>query len=173
MILSLILSLVAFADDYYEPAPGGVALQNLAVISSNKNASKYNLMLMVDKSNLVAGLYKQAFAENVREGDEMRKSVFWNKEMESKEGAAILVRKNRNILILQGFIDRETQEGEFELKYLANGLLGRYESCLVLLKKNPKGWHLENYYTNKKIDGIFVDVYTLGVRTVKGICPEK
>lgn len=171
MIL-LLLSLTAWADDYYEPAPPDVSLQQLAVISSNKNSSKYNLVLMV-KAGQVAGLYKGAYPDNVREGDEMRKSVFWNREIESPEGAAILVRKNRNILILQGFIDRETQEGEYELKYLSNGLLGRYESCLVLLKKNSKGWYMENYYTNKKIDSIFVDVYTLGVRTVKGICPEK
>jgi len=172
MIL-LLLSLVVWAENYYEPPPADVSLQQLAVISSNKNSSKYNLVLMVDRAGQVAGLYKGAYPDNVREGDEMRKSVFWNREIESQEGAAILVRKNRNILILQGFIDRETQEGEYELKYLSNGLLGRYESCLVLLKKSAKGWYMENYYNNKKIDSIFVDVYTLGVRTVKGICPEK
>ena len=156
-----------------ESVPPGITLQSLMALSSDRDSTMANLSLMVDDKNLVAGMFASAIkTKKSRPADSGK--VFWMRDIESRSGAVLVRAQNRDILILQGKLDRETQQGKFRLRYLANGLTGRYENCDFNLRRAHDGdWWIQNSYTQQKVTLAHLITWKLGVKTIQGLCPAQ
>lgn len=157
-----------------EEVPPGVTLQRLATMTSDRDRNVHYLNLMIDDKNLVAGLFNESDPKNKPSDDDLRgEHVFWLRDIESEEGVVLAVAKGRKALILRGLLDRESQEGRFTIKYLANGLTMRYESCDFELKRKENSWVVKNVYTGGEVTTVHVETKMLGIATLKGLCPNK
>lgn len=156
-----------------EEVPPGVTLERLAAMTSDRDKNIHYLNLMIDDKNLIAGLFNESDPKNKPSDDDARgEHVFWLRDIESEEGVVLAVAKGRKALILRGLLDRETQEGRFTIKYLANGLTMRYESCDFELKRKENGWFVKNVYTGAEVTSVHIETKMLGIATLKGICPK-
>lgn len=155
----------------YSEVPPGMHLQKVANLTSTKNTDVYYLNVMFDKNNLITGLYNKADPNNERESNSP--NIFWLRDIESTDGAVLAIARGKKALIMQGILNRETQEGTFDLHYLANGLTMKYKSCKFNLRKsNNGGWHIQNFYTKAVIKKIHVVTHSIGISTIEGICPN-
>lgn len=155
-----------------EDAPPNVNLFQLASLSSDQDTDLYYLNLMLDKgSSQISGFYNAPDQRNSPSNRDGR--AFALADIESANGAVLLVRSNRNVLLLKGLLDRPSQSGKFTIKYLADGILNRYESCdFELTKEAPGKWFIKNSYNGEKVNSIRVITWTAGIRTIQGICPR-
>lgn len=159
---------------FYEDIPSGVRLQKLVTLTNDKDNNAINLHLMLDKSDLVTGFYGQANENNIfAQANERGKNVFWLRDIESKEGVVLASRSGYDVLLMNGNLDRESQEGKFTIRYLSNGLSKRYESCDFFLRKAKNSWFIQNAYTKAKVTKVNVTSWSLGITTIEGICPKK
>jgi hypothetical protein len=148
--------------------PPGLELDHLATLSSDRDNQVGALNVMLDGNNQVMGLYTRAQSVTADSSD-----IVWLRDIESPEGAVLAESDGKKVLILKGRLNRETQEGRFQIHYLANGLWKRYESCDFHLRRSAGDWYVENVYNNSKVDAIKVLTWSLGVTTLEGICPPK
>jgi len=155
-----------------EAVPPGLTLQKLVTMTSDQDNNRTDLSLMIDAKNKVAGMYNKPDENNVDDKETKSKNVFWLKDIESAKGSVVLVKKGRDVLIMQGKIDQATQEGAFTLKYLTNGIFMSYDSCEFNLRKSGSNWFVENAYTGDKVNTIKVITHSLGVTTLQGLCPD-
>ena len=162
----LLLVPIAQATDF-EELPEGMHTQPLIVLTNNKDAFVYNLHAMIDKNGQAAGMYKM---EDRGKDGEIH-DVYWMRDLESEAGVVLVNRSDRNAILLNGTIDRETKEGRFVIRYLTNGLSMSYESCNIDLKHDDKGWYVQNVYTGERVDHAFVETYFLGIKKIQGLCP--
>ena len=155
-----------------EEPPAGIILQKLFTISSDTDNNKVDLMLMVDKNGLAQGLYKKEVPGYVPAQNENGANVYWTRDMESSSGAVLLNRQNRDVLILQGELDRETQEGNYKLKFLTDGISMTYAACDLLLKNAGGRWFVQNAYTGAAITKAKVTTNWMGtgISSIQGIC---
>ncbi|MCO5143294.1 MAG: hypothetical protein M9962_09420 [Oligoflexia bacterium] len=154
----------------YSEVPPGMALQKVADLTSTKDSDIHYLNVMIDTNGLIAGLYNKPDPNNGKESG--APNVFWLRDIESKEGAVLAVAKGRKALIMQGLLNRQTQEGTFDLHYLSNGLTMKYKTCKFNLRKNQNGWYAQNFYNNSVVSRIHVVTHSLGISTIEGICPN-
>jgi hypothetical protein len=73
-------------------------------------------------------------------------------------------------MILQGQMG-DSQEGQFKIKFLTNGLFHSYDSCDFNLRKSGDGWYVQNAYTGAVVRSVKVITKSLGIKTLQGICP--
>lgn len=156
-----------------EAVPPGITLQKLVSMTSDQDSNSTDLSLMIDAKKEVAGMYNKPDPKNRDDKDTKSKNIFWLKDIEDPKGVVVLVKKGRNILIMQGALNKRTQEGRFTLKYLTNGLFMTYDSCEFELKKSGSSWKVENAYTGETVKNIKVITHNLGVTTLQGLCPEE
>lgn len=180
-IAALCFSLNAFADSWIgnlhlqsEAVPPGVTLQKLVDLTSDQNGNSNYLNLMIDSNGLAAGMYNEANPKNSPPADGGRaQNVFWLRDIESPAGVVLAEARGRKALLMKGELNRESQEGIFTIKYLANGLTMKYESCNFSLKKAGKQWWVKNAYSGEKVNKIHVITWSMGITTLEGICPKK
>jgi hypothetical protein len=157
------------ADQQIEGVPPGVGLQPLVSITTDRDASKNNLSAMIDGKGNITGLYGVT-----TDGAEAGEQVFPLADIESAKGSVLAVVSGRNALILQGKLDRNTQEGRFRINYLSNGLFMKYKSCDFNLKKDPNGnSYVQNAYTGARVNRVHVISHSLGITDLQGICPAQ
>lgn len=148
--------------------PPDSKLQSLVTLTTDRDASVNNLFVVLDKQSKITGLLGRESGNSTSE-----ENHFALEQIESKDGAVLAVVSGRNALILQGGLNRQTQEGRFQIKYLANGLFMSYKSCDFLLKKDAAGnSYVQNAYTNARVDRVHVISHNLGITTLQGICPK-
>ncbi|MGZ3695393.1 MAG: hypothetical protein ACXWQO_14850 [Bdellovibrionota bacterium] len=153
--------------------PPGITLQKLITFSNDRDAIVNRMSVMIDSKNLVAGVYMDENTNvSIRSFGPGSGAAFL-RDIESSEGGVLFEGQGHKVVLMQGKLNRETQEGRFQMRYLANGLTNNYEACDVLLKKDDKGWFLQNAYTNKKITAAKLITWSLGLSTLQGICPPK
>jgi hypothetical protein len=155
-----------------EPVPPGITLFKLVTMTSDQDSNRTDLSLMLDAQNQVTGMYNKPDANNRDDSDTKSKNVFWLKDIESPKGSVVLVKRGRNILIMQGKLDKASQEGTFTLSYLTNGIFMSYDSCEFALRKSGSNWFVENTYTGDQVNSIKVITHSLGVTTLEGLCPN-
>ncbi len=148
-----------------DTVPPGITLQKLADLTSDRNMGDVALSLMLEK-NLVAGFYGERHATN----EPVEGVVYWQRDIEKPAGVSLLQVAGRDAAFLNGLLDRATQEGRFTIRYLANGITMRYESCDFLLKKGGDKWHIQNIHTGAKVPEIRVTTWSFGITTLEGIC---
>lgn len=156
-----------------EPVPPGHGLAKLVTMTSDRDASATVLSAMVNSSNEIAGVYNSPSSLYTADALTADRNVFWLSEIESSEGALMLEKQGKKVLFLQGKLDRGTQEGRFKVRFLTNGLFGRYETCDFLLKKAGSNWYVQNAYTGRRVTEVKVLTHSLGITTLQGFCPEK
>lgn len=143
-------------------------LQSVLSLTTDRDASVNNLFLVLDKQSKISGILARESADSISE-----ENHFALEQIESKDGAVLAVVSGRNALILQGGLNRQTQEGRFQIKYLANGLFMSYKSCDFLLKKDAAGVSfVQNAYTGARVDRVHVISHNMGITTLQGICPK-
>jgi hypothetical protein len=154
--------------------PPGLTLERVVTLSSDRDKNVYFLNLMLDEARNVKGMYTEDAASNVKNPENEGEGIYFLDAIEGTKGAVLLKARGRDALIMKGLLDRSTNEGEFELKYLANGLTMRYESCNFNLKRAENGvYFAENAYTGERFDSIKVVTWALGITTVQGLCPSR
>ncbi len=156
-----------------EPVPPGLHLQLLSTITTDVDSRAANISVMLNNKNLAEGIYARYINDKSFEKFEMTRNVFWLRDIEAEKGAVLFQERGLDALILQGEIDRETQEGLFTLKYLANGILGKYESCKIKLKNNNGNLYLQNFYNNTRVTNVKVITWKFGITTLEGVCAPK
>jgi hypothetical protein len=156
-----------------EPVPPGHGLNKLLTMSSDRDSLTTELSALINSTGEVAGLYSSPESSSFLEGSEEGRNVFWLSEIESKDGALMLEAQGKKILFLEGRLDRQTQEGKFSVRFLTNGLFGRYSSCEFLLRRAGNGWFVQNAYNGKRVNQVKVITHSLGITTLQGFCPEK
>jgi hypothetical protein len=85
-------------------------------------------------------------------------------------GVVLVEGQGHNVLLLQGQLDPSGLQGRFHLSYLANGLTNKYETCDLLLVKGADAWHAQNAYTGQKVTSVRIVTWSLGLKTLEGIC---
>lgn len=139
--------------------PRGVDVKLMADI---KQASKSftKLSALVQEGRLV-GIHSTA-------GD----ATFWLKDIEKKEGVVLYETWGYKVLLLQGELSRDTQEGTLRAMYLTNARKLEYKSCKLNIKNDAEGnWRIENAYNDKVVNSINVVSTMSGVQKLEGLCP--
>lgn len=150
--------------------PPGMSLFSLFTIANDRDAAMNRLSLLLDGSSQIAGMYIEQLKPTELFQFTPADGVALLRDIESNEGATLFEGQGRKVIILQGRLNRATQEGRFTLKYLTNGLSYTYDSCDLLLKKDAAGWYAQNAYNNRKITAAKIVTWSLGITTIEGIC---
>jgi hypothetical protein len=150
--------------------PRGIKLESLFKITNDRDATMDTFNLMVDEKNLAAGVL---ISVDPRKREANPDHAFWLRDIEKPEGVVLVEAQGHKVLLLQGQLDRATQEGRFHVKFLTNGISNSYSSCDFLLKKTSSGWYAKNAYTGQKVTNMKIISWSLGLKTLQGICPEK
>ena len=158
--------------------PPGMSLQKMITLTTDRDSGVYFLHLMQDTRSLhPTGIFveqRRTFLRYDGEPDaNPQGTAFLLADIEKPAGVPLFEAQGRKVLILQGALDRETQEGRLHLKYLVNGLSMTYETCDVVLRKSKNEFWAQNAYTGAKISAVKVITSFLGVVTLEGICPAK
>jgi hypothetical protein len=163
----------------YAPVPPGMSLQKMLTLTSDRDANVYVLHLMQDNRTLnPTGMFVEqkksaSEQEDPANPDVVDGKAFLLAEIEKPAGVALFEAQGRKVLILQGALNPDTQEGRLKLKYLVNGLWMTYETCDVLLRKTDAEFWVQNAYTGTRITSVKIVTSTFGVVTLEGICPAK
>jgi hypothetical protein len=166
-----------------EAVPPGITLKKVTQLSTDRDAEITYLSVMMNKQGKVDGFYGSAVAPAEPEEDPAGegfladeeaagRNVFWLQEVESSAGAVLAVVKGKKALILNGALDRATQEGRFVIRYLSNGIFNSYKSCEFNLRRSGKGWYVQNAYTGQAVPRVKVVTHALGITTLEGLCPN-
>jgi hypothetical protein len=165
-----------------EAVPPGHTLKKVTQLTTDRDAEITYLSVMRNEEGKVGGFYGSTVAPIDPEetpGEELfadeetaSRNVFWLQEVESSAGAVLAVVKGKKALILQGKLDRATQEGRFVIKYLSNGIFNSYKSCEFNLRKSGKGWYIQNAYNGQAVPRVKVITHSLGITTLEGLCPN-
>ena len=155
-----------------EPVPPGQDIQPLVAITSSKDANKSLLHMMVDQATgKISGVYNLPDVNNREDNESQSNRVIWLNDIETKDGAIMLIRKGYKVLFLQGKLDEATQEGEFKIRFLRDAIFNSYRSCDFGVRKGDNGWYVENAYTGETVTTIKVVSHATGVTTIEGLCP--
>lgn len=169
--LSLTLSLAAQANE--KLAPPGITLQKLFTVTNDRDANVDRFNLMVDEQKKAAGVMLNAGNRDTTDNT-ASDQPHWFRDIARPDGVVLIEGQGRKVVLMQGTLNRDTEEGRFKITYLANGLSGKYESCDVLLKRGPGAtWYAQNAYTNQKISSVKIITWSLGLRTLQGLCPAR
>lgn len=163
---------MARAEFPLEAPPPGMSLNPLFTLSSDRDDRSANIHAMVDPSKVLSGVYMEPNSGS-QVLDSTAKNIFWLEEIEAEGGALLLEVRGYKVAFLQGKLDRTTQEGLFQIRYLANGLTNKYESCDFYLRRNGKTWYVQNAYNGQLVRDVKVITWSLGVKTIDGICKPK
>lgn len=147
--------------------PPGMTTSPLVNISNDRDATIQVLGLLLGGDEKITGMFS-ADSKSPKDGKAFLLSV-----IEGKEGAVLYEASGRKAIILSGKLDRATQQGRFTLKYLANGLSMRYESCDFVLDRSGSNWLVKNAYTGGLVREARITSWSMGITTIEGICPKK
>lgn len=99
-------------------------------------------------------------------------------EVASDRGAVLDGRPGHDAVILRGRIAAHAGSAALTVAFLRNGMTGEYRDCHVTLARDPaKAWHLLDA-AGQRTSAIVVQTWglplvgTLGIDTLRGICPE-
>jgi hypothetical protein len=160
-------------DARTEALPPGMSAQLLVKITNDRDHDLNKLSVAFDSNRNVTGMYIEINPDGASSIFKVEDNFIELRELESKEGAVLYESQGKKAIFVQGKLNRTNQEGKFAIRYLANGVSMRYESCDFNLRKNGEDWYVQNAYTNKKVSDLRIDTWTFGIKTIQGLCPEK
>lgn len=175
LLLLALVSAPAFANEREDAkfAPPGITLQKLFTVSNDRDANVDRFNLMVDEQKKAAGVMLNAGNRDTTDNT-ASDQAHWFRDIARPDGVVLIEGQGRKVVLMQGSLNRDTEEGRFKITYLANGLSGKYETCEVLLKKSgPGAWYAQNAYTGAKITSVKIITWSLGLRTLQGLCPAR
>lgn len=147
-----------------EALPPGMGVTPLLHVSTDRGSEEYDLGLLRDAALNPQGFYM---------GDVHTGKPFLLREIAKPDGVTLFETQGRKVLILQGTYDRKKRQGNFELRYLTNGIFNTYKSCDVNLRSQGQEFWLQNAYTNQRVSEARLVTTTFGVSTIEGICPAR
>ena len=138
------------------------APSTLFTMSNDRDAGSVTYSVLVD-GDAVTGF-------QTTPGQTKASDTFTAAQVAQPAGVVVLSGQGHNVLFLQGSVDKTTGEGRFHLKYLANGLTNNYATCDFLLKKSGTNYFAANSYTGARITNAKIVTWSLGLKTLEGIC---
>ncbi|MGH8191111.1 MAG: hypothetical protein ACREP2_06665 [Rhodanobacteraceae bacterium] len=151
--------------------PAGMTAVPLVAITNDRDTSISEIQLMLGPQKLVRGLYIATY-DNERDPGKSEGQVIPLASLEDPEGAVVGQGRGVKAILLKGKIEPKAGSGTLEIKYITDGLFGRYSECEVHLRKTgPDQWQLINAYTHGKIRHIHVKTWALGISTLENVCP--
>ena len=157
--MKTVISLVAlFAAQAASAAPSA-----LFTMSNDRDSGVVTYSVDV-QNDAVAGFVTSPGQNN------NRSDSFSINDIAKPNGVVVLSGQGHNVLFLQGSVDKATGEGRFHLKYLSNGLSNTYSTCDFLLKKSGSNYFAQNAYTGARITSAKIVTWSLGLKTLQGIC---
>lgn len=151
--------------------PAGMSTFPLVAISNDRDTSISEIDLMLGPKKFVRGLYIATY-EKDRDPDVARGQVIPLVSLEDPEGAVVGQGKGVKAILLKGSIDPAAGNGTLAIKYVTNGIFGRYDECKVELHRTgPDQWQLVNAYNSAKVRHIRVKTWALGIATLENVCP--
>ncbi|MGZ3661946.1 MAG: hypothetical protein ACXVCK_17730, partial [Bdellovibrionota bacterium] len=91
--------------------PQGVTTQPLFTISNDRDAVADKLTFMVDDKAQPAGFFVMADPKNT----DRVETTYWMKDVEKADGVTLVEGQGHKVIIMQGQLDRTTQEGRIHL----------------------------------------------------------
>ena len=147
--------------------PPGMTAVPLATITNDRDNSISELALMLDDQAFVHGIYMKT-----RGDEETSRQVYWINGIESRDGVVLGQGQGVKAIFLRGSIEAQGDRGELIIKYLSNGLFGKYDECAVRLERvAPYAWQLVNAYDDRPIKLVQVRTWALGISTLANVCP--
>ncbi|MCO5142203.1 MAG: hypothetical protein M9962_03835 [Oligoflexia bacterium] len=139
--------------------PSGLDSKVLADI--RKASKSFTKLSILTKNGELVGIHSTV-------GD----ATFWLKDIEKNDGVVLYETWGYKVLLLQGRLSRDSQEGTLKAMYLSDAKNLKYKSCNLKLKNNGSGgWYIQNAYNNKKVNSINVVATSAGVEKLEGLCP--
>lgn len=173
-LLGLLVGVTASAS--VREVPAGLTVLPLAGITNDRDSSVSRLNLMLDARAVVRGIYMETSAPGRGDGEQAAKPVstrvYWMQNIDSPQGVVLGEGQGVKAILLRGTIDSGAGRGSLEVRYLSNGLLMKYHACrLDLRRTSPQDWRLLNAYSGQQVTQIEVKTWTLGISTLKNVCP--
>ena len=169
LILVVAITLAPAAHAETLTAPPGVTLQQFFTMTNDRDPTTDKFNLMVDDKSLAAGFLVVPDPKN----NDRQDNLYWLKDVEKTDGVVLVEGQGHKVVIMQGQLDRATQEGRFHLQFLANGLSNKYQTCDFLVKKSGALWYAENAYNCQKITDMKIITWSLGLKTLQGVCAQQ
>jgi hypothetical protein len=155
---------------FYLPLSHASALTDakLVTILNDQNAVTDDLDLTLNAQGVVQGVAYIADDAGTKTEDD-----FTLADLASTNGAVLVAQQGVNALLLTGTVDSTKGTGALVIHYIYNGLTGVYDSCNMNLVRNTAGtWILMNAYTNQPVTSAKIVTYSIGIKTIQGICPN-
>ncbi len=180
-LFSFSVSAEAFQGDWQlqlakQPGPAALppnlSLQKVITLTTDRDSSVYFLHVMFEKSMAPVGMFVQPIKPPRILEAAIEGTPFWLADIEKNQGVVLFKAQGRDILFMQGALDRGTREGRFHLRFLTNGLSMTYDTCDFVLRSNGNNYWVQNAYSGAKVTQLKVLTSFLGVDTLQGICPE-
>ena len=163
----VVAAIFAFNTTARADAPRGTTLQQLFSITNDRDKNKDTYNLMLDDKDVPVGMFLKVDPK----ATDGRDSVMWFRDTEKSDGAIVIESQGYKVLVLKGKLDRTSYEGKFSFVYLANGMMGKYESCeFQLKKKSDTEWYVKNAYNGKEVKAMKIVSWSMGLETLQGIC---
>ncbi|MDR3607321.1 MAG: hypothetical protein P4M08_08070 [Oligoflexia bacterium] len=160
----------AFASNGSSTVPGGLTLQKLVSIRSDRDSQLSLLNIALDAHGDPQGL-EEVVGLTPTEQDTPSKEIryFSVGDIDSEQG--VVLDHDHNAVILKGTLDPISSTDTLTIHYLSNGLWGNYDSCDIIIQRAPGShWELVNAYTQQPVQSIFVKTWSMGITTMQGIC---
>lgn len=177
MALSIFFAVSATAFAGTETLPVGMGVVRLAAITNDRDTSVSYLNLMVNKQHTVRGIFVQTKVPKTSKPHAparvVSQSVYWLKNIESRNGVVLGQGKGVKAILLRGDINSRVGRGSLVIKYLNNGVFRSYKQCRIALRRvSPHKWGLVNAYNDQPIKHIEVKTWLLGISTLTHVCPN-
>lgn len=153
------------------PDPVGATLVPLVAITNDRDTSISEIELLLGPHELVRGL-RIATYEKGDDPDQAREQLVPLAALESAQGAVVGQGQGVKAILLRGDIHPNEGTGALVIRYLTNGVFGKYKECRVNLRRTgPSQWDLVNAYTHGSVGHIHVKTWALGISTLENVCP--
>jgi hypothetical protein len=153
--------ILAFALALTSAAHAASAPTTLFTMADDRDAVVVNYTLLVD-GDTVTGF-------QMTPGQTKANDTFTIAQVAAPAGVVVLSGQGHNVMFLQGALDK-SGEGRFHLKYLSNGLTNNYATCDFLVKKSGSNFFAANAYTSARLTSAKIVTWSLGLKTLEGIC---
>lgn len=141
-------------------------LESLLTISNDRGTDYNVLSGMVDDRNNLTGV---DFA-NFTGGHSSGSKQYPANQIGTSNGVVLVNEQGVDALILRGKINGG--EADLVVRFIFNGLSKEYHECKVTgVRGTDNVWHMKNAYTGKMVDKAKLITYSIGIKTIDGICP--
>lgn len=143
-------------------------VQKLLRITNDRNATVSEMGIILHNPSMAVEGMRYAYYEA---NGKVTEKTYTVAQLTSAQGVVLEEERGVKAITLQGTLDEANGTGEWMLRYVANGLSKEYKDCPISLRRSPAGaWTLVKPGTSRTISDAHVVTWSLGIRTIQGLC---